>query len=343
MVGVETAKPVLWELSPGDWEKWMHQMEEPSYRAQQVWQWLWHRGVASPQLMTDLPVSLRRKLEESFDHSEPTLLHMSESRDGTRKLLWLMPKGGQVETVWIPHSQRYTVCVSSQVGCSLNCRFCATGQLGLERQLTGYEIFLQVYAVKYRLGLPVTHVVFMGMGEPLLNYTSLIEAIEGLTTRLGMSARRLTVSTVGIPKGIRRLADRKEPFELAFSLHSAIPHKRQMLIPLAAHIPLEEIREALVTYCQKRMEWVTLEYVLLKGVNDGREDAQALRRFVAPPLRAKVNLIEYNPVPGLSFEPSPRMEAFREELLREGLIATIRRSRGADISAGCGQLARHIR
>lgn len=340
-MGAALAVP-FWTLSFKSFEEWFMAEGLPRYRASQIWKWVWEKGVTNPAHMSDLPKALRELLSNRFSFPLPVLLHEQKSQDGTRKFLWQMPEGGSVETVWIPHRNRYTVCISSQVGCSLNCRFCATGQLGLERQLKGYEILLQVYVLRHVYHLPVTHVVFMGMGEPLLNYSSTIEALEGLTHQLGMSPRRITISTVGIPKGILRLAERKEPFELAFSLHSAIPQKRQALIPLAAHISLEEVRTALGIYCERRNDWVTLEYVLLEGINDTEEDAEALRAFVAPPLRAKVNLIQYNPVPGLPFQGSSRMRAFQTALLKRGLIATIRRSRGSDIAAGCGQLARQI-
>lgn len=330
----------IWTLSFEDLAAWVQDRGQPFYRAQQIWHWLWEKGTPTPTLMSDLPAALRQQMESSFSFPLPKIIHDVQSRDGTRKLLWEMPEGGLVETVWIPHKSRHTVCVSSQVGCSLNCTFCATGQLGLERQLKGYEILLQVYAIRHVLKLPVSHVVFMGMGEPLLNYSAVMEAFEGLTQRLGMSPRRITISTVGIPKGILRLAQRKEPFELAFSLHSAIPETRKKLIPLAAHISLEEIRAALGTYCEKRREWVTLEYVLLEGINDTPQDVEALRAFVSPPVRAKVNLIEYNPVPGLAYRGSQHIREFQRALMRRGLLTTIRRSRGADIAAGCGQLAR---
>lgn len=332
----------FWTVSLEALSTWMVERGQPRYRAKQVWRWVWERGICDPLLMTDLPAAIRRDLQAHFAFPLPQVLHTVTSSDGTRKFLWQMPEGGAVETVWIPHENRHTVCISSQVGCSLNCSFCATGQLGLERQLKGYEILLQVYAIRYMLRLPVSHIVFMGMGEPLLNYSAVMEALTGLHQKLGMSPRRITISTVGIPKGILRLAERREPFELAFSLHAALPEKRRALIPLAAHISLDEIREALSTYCERRREWVTLEYVLLDGINDTPEDARALRAFVAPPLRAKVNLIQYNPVPGLPYRASSRMEAFQQTLMRAGLITTIRRSRGADVAAGCGQLARRI-
>lgn len=329
-----------WQLSRPELEAWIASIGQPRYRATQIWRWLWERGVPYPDQMTDLPSAFRTLLKERLSFPLPEVIHEMTSRDGTRKFLWRMPEGGTVESVWIPHKDRHTVCISSQVGCSFNCSFCATGQLGLERQLKGYEILLQVYAIRHLLRLPVSHVVFMGMGEPLANYSAVIEALTGLTEKMGMSPRRITISTVGIPKGILRLAERKEPFELAFSLHSAIPEKRSALIPLAARIPLAEIRESLGTYCTKRQDWITLEYVVLDGVNDTPEDAEALRAFVAPPIRAKVNLIQYNPVPGLPYRASRRMEAFQQWLAKRGLIATIRRSRGADIAAGCGQLAK---
>lgn len=337
MVAVGTP---VWQLSRSELEVWVVSLGEPRYRATQIWRWLWERGVPYPEQMTDLPSAFRALLRQQLSFPLPEVIHEVTSRDGTRKFLWRMPEGSAVESVWIPHKDRHTVCISSQAGCSFNCSFCATGQLGLERQLKGYEILLQVYAIRYLLRLPVSHVVFMGMGEPLANYSAVIEALTGLTEKMGMSPRRITISTVGIPKGILRLAERKEPFELAFSLHSAIPEKRSALIPLAAKIPLAEIRESLGTYCMKRRDWITLEYVLLDGVNDTPEDAEALRAFVAPPVQAKVNLIQYNPVPGLPYRASRRMELFQRWLAQKGLIATIRRSRGADIAAGCGQLAK---
>ncbi|MCS6790511.1 MAG: 23S rRNA (adenine(2503)-C(2))-methyltransferase RlmN [Bacteroidia bacterium] len=332
----------VWTLRREQLSTWLREQGEPSFRMAQLEEWLWEKGVPHPNAMTDLPVSLRQKLEETFSFPTLTLLHRRKSQDGTEKFLWEMPEGGKVETVWIPHSGRYTICISSQVGCSLNCRFCATGQLGLERQLHGYEILLQLYELRHTFKLPITHVVFMGMGEPLLNYSAVMEALEGITHHLHISPRRITLSTVGIPKGIYRLTERKERFELALSLHSAIPEKRKAIIPLAAHISLSELREALSTYCQRKRDWITLEYVLLEGANDSDEDAEALYDFVQFPLQAKVNLIEYNPVPGLPYRPSPRMQHFQRYLLKRGLIATIRRSRGADIAAGCGQLARRI-
>ncbi|MCS7297671.1 MAG: 23S rRNA (adenine(2503)-C(2))-methyltransferase RlmN [Bacteroidia bacterium] len=339
MVGV---KAIGWTFSPREWERWVEEKRESLYRARQIWHWIWKKGVYNPAQMSDVPLSIRTALDSEVFFPMLELVRSQESRDGTRKFLWALPEGGKVETVWIPHQNRYTVCISSQVGCSLNCRFCATGQLGLERQLKGYEILLQVYAVKHLLGLPITNVVFMGMGEPLLNYSAVIEAVEGLTQRMGFSGKRLTISTVGIPKAIQRLAERSEPFELAFSLHSAIPEKRRALIPLAAHISLEELQTALGLYCEKRNEWITLEYVLLEDINDQEADAEALREFIKPPLRAKVNLIEYNPVPELPFRGSRRIKDFQQALLKRRIITTIRRSRGADIAAACGQLSRRF-
>lgn len=328
----------IWLISKEELEAHLEALGFARYHAKNILRWLWERGVADPWAYTDVPLALREALSASFTWERLTFLKGSQSRDGTQKFLWRLADGAQIETVWIPQGRRYTLCVSSQVGCSLNCRFCATGQLGLRRQLSAQEILLQLYAIRWELGLPVTNVVFMGMGEPLLNYSAVMGAFERMVSWMKMSPRRFTFSTVGIPKGILRLAERKEPFELAVSLHSAIASKRQALIPLAAHISLEELRAAIADYCQKRREWVTLEYVLLDGINDGPEDAEALRAFVAPPVYAKVNLIVYNPVLGLPFWPSTRLEAFREQLLRSRLLATIRHSRGRDIAAACGQL-----
>ncbi len=331
--------PSIWLVDQAELEAQLVNWGFARYYAGSILRWLWERGITDPQVYTDLPLTLRHLIREAFSWETPVLVHRSESQDGTQKFLWRLADGAHIETVWIPQGQRYTLCISSQVGCSLNCRFCATGQLGLKRQLAAQEILLQLYAVRWQLGLPVTNVVFMGMGEPLLNYSAVMGAFERMVRFMKMSPRRFTFSTVGIPKGILRLAERKEPFELALSLHSAIESKRQALIPLAAHIPLAELRAAIAQYCEKRREWVTLEYVLLEGVNDGCEDAEALRAFVAPPVYAKVNIIVYNPVPGLSFRPSSRLEAFRKQLLQDRLLATVRRSRGQDIAAACGQLA----
>ena len=333
-------KPVAWRLSEAEWQGVITGWGYPAYQARLLWKWLWQKGVVDPLAYSDLPLALREKLRGAYDWPVPTLIARIESQDGTQKFLWQMPEGGQVESVWIPKGARATLCLSSQIGCSLNCRFCATGQLGLERNLNDYEIYLQYHAIRHQLGLPITNIVYMGMGEPLLNFSAVVASLEYLTQRAGLSSRRITVSTVGIPKGIRRLAEVDFVGELAVSLHSAVAETRQALIPLAERIALDELKAALGYYCERRREWITIEYVVLEGVNDSRADVAALRAFVAPPIRAKVNLIVYNSVPGLPFRPSGRITAFQQALLREGLITTIRRSRGSDIAAACGQLAR---
>ena len=348
MVSVEGQRAVLereervsWRLSEADWQAVTKAWGYPAYYGKVIWKWLWQKGMTDPMAYTDLPKALREKLLAAYSWPVAGLRASAESRDGTRKFLWEMPEGGQVESVWIPQGKRATLCLSSQIGCSLNCRFCATGQLGLERNLQDYEIYLQYHAIRHEFALPVTNIVYMGMGEPLLNFSAVVGSLIFLTRGAGLSSRRITISTVGIPKGIRRLAEVEMDFELAVSLHSAIEEKRRALIPLAERISLAELKESLGYYCQRRRDWITIEYVLLEGVNDGPEDVVALRDFITPPVQAKVNLIVYNPVPGISFRPSRRMAAFQEALLRRGLIATIRRSRGSDIAAACGQLARH--
>ncbi len=338
---VSQSERVAWRLSEGHWQAIMKAWGYPTYYQTIIWKWLWQKGVADPMAYTDLPKGLREKLLTDYNWPVAELKASAESLDGTRKFLWEMPEGGQVESVWIPQGKRATLCISSQIGCSLNCRFCATGQLGLERNLHDYEIYLQYHAVRYAFGLPVTNIVYMGMGEPLLNFSAVVGSLGYLTRGAGLSSRRITISTVGIPKGIQRLAEFEMDFELAVSLHSAIEEKRRALIPLAERISLAELKESLGYYCFRRRDWITIEYVLLQGINDGPEDVAALRAFIAPPIQAKVNLIVYNPVPGISFQPSRRIAEFREALLRAGLITTIRRSRGSDIAAACGQLARH--
>ncbi len=337
----ELKERLSWRLSEAEWQATMKAWGYPTYYGKIVRKWLWQKGIADPTAYTDLPRLLREKLFSTFDWPLPELITRAESRDGTQKFLWKMPEGGQVESVWIPEGKRATLCLSSQIGCSLNCRFCATGRLGLERNLQDYEIYLQYHALRHLLGLSITNIVYMGMGEPLLNFSAVVGSLGLLTRGAGLSSRRITISTVGIPKGIRRLAELEMDFELAVSLHSAMEEKRRSLIPLAERISLAELRDALGLYCEKRRDWITIEYVLLEGINDGPEDAAALRAFVTPPIQAKVNLIVYNAVPGLSFQPSRQMKPFQETLLRMGLITTIRRSRGDDIAAACGQLARN--
>ncbi len=331
---------VAWRLNTLAWQHQVVDWGYPAFYGQRVSAWLWEKGVTDPQAYTDLPQRLRRQLADTYEWPSPQLIHRRISQDGTEKFLWAMSEGGLVESVWIPKGTRATLCISSQIGCSLNCRFCATGQIGLERNLADYEIYLQYHAVRHGLGLPVTNIVFMGMGEPLLNFSAVMGAFDFLTARAGLSPKRITFSTVGIPKGIQRLATRCEPFELAISLHSAIEETRRKLIPLAERIALSDLREAIGAYCAQRKDWVTIEYVLLDGINDSPADAAALRAFVAPPIWAKVNLIVYNSVPGLPFQPSRRMKDFQRMLLSERLLTTVRQSRGADIAAACGQLAR---
>lgn len=333
-------------LSDQELEAWLESQGEPRFRAKQILEWLWGKNVKRFDAMTNLPKGLRNRLEENFEIRHLTVEKSSVSTDGTIKSAYRLADGRVIEGVLIPTQQRITACISSQAGCSLNCAFCATAALKMARNLGADEIFDQVVLAseqaRENFQRPLTNVVFMGMGEPLLNYKNVVQALERLHARYGlaMGGHRFTLSTAGIVKMIYRLADDKLPCKLAVSLHSAINEKRTRLMPINETNPLHDLRKALIYYTQKTGKVVTLEYLMLKDVNDLREDAEALARF-ARSFPSKINLIEYNPVDGLPFTGSEasRIRDFQVFLKSKGLVATLRRSRGRDIDAACGQLA----
>jgi len=322
---------------------------EPAYRGKQILGWR-NKGVLAPDEMRNLPASLRQRMQSEIDCQPLTLRLRQQSVDGTRKYLFALHSGKAIETVFIPEPERGTVCVSSQVGCVLDCPFCHTGTQRFEANLTAAEIVAQVLAVKADLrlepvpGYPdadVTHVVYMGMGEPLANEDGvhgslavLLDADEGL----GLSRRRITVSTSGLVPQIERLGA-AYPVNLAISLHAATDALRDVLVPINRKYPLARLRQCLDDYVVGRQRHITLEYVMLDGVNDRDEDLHALVRFVRPE-RERVNLISFNPYPGNPYRATPRehMDAFAQGLIRHGIRATVRRSRGQDIMAACGQL-----
>ena len=316
------------------------------YRAKQLWEWLWRKKARSFDQMTDLPKAFRSKLSEVSVLRPLVLAEEQRSSDGTVKCAFGTWDGHVVEGVLIPTPTRLTACISSQIGCSLSCSFCATGKLKRIRNLDAGEIFDQVVMIdelaqKY-YGEGLTNIVYMGMGEPLLNYANTLRSAERITAEdgLGMSAKRITVSTAGIAKMIRKLADDGAKFNLALSLHAANDLKRDRIMPINETNSLAELKDALRYYTRTSGKPVTFEYILLRGFNDSLADAQELVKY-ASDVHAKVNLIEYNPIDEAGFGRSdPKVaEAFQEHLDKKGIIARIRRSRGRDIDAACGQLA----
>jgi 23S rRNA (adenine2503-C2)-methyltransferase len=313
---------------------------EPPYRVRQVWEGL-HARIQRPEEMTELPASLRESLGEALP---PSLRERScRLADGgeTTKWLWALEDGAQVETVLMRYPDRVTVCVSTQAGCAMACRFCATGQAGFRRHLRQGEIVEQVVAAA-RAAKPrrLGNVVFMGMGEPLANYDRVWGAVQRLHGEMGISARRLTVSTVGLVPGIRRLATESLPVNLAVSLHAANDALRDDLVPVNRRYPLEQLAAACAEYVEASGRRLSLEWALIDGVNDREGDAAELAAF-ARPLAAHVNLIPLNPTPGYPVVGSSphSVRRFRDSLTARGVNATVRVTRGAEIDAACGQLA----
>ena len=313
---------------------------EPAYRARQVWDGL-HVRVQRPEDLTELPAALRTTLATAL----PPALHEASRQsadDGeTTKWLWALHDGARVETVLMRYPDRVTVCVSTQAGCAMACQFCATGQAGFQRQLTQGEIVEQV-AVAMREAAPrrVSNIVFMGMGEPLANYDRVWGAVTRLHGDMGLSARHLTLSTVGIVPGIRRLAAEALPVNLAVSLHAANDTLRDELVPINRRYPLDMLAGACADYVAASGRRLSIEWAMIDGVNDRDSDAAELAAF-ARPLGAHVNLIPLNPTPGYPVVGSSRQHVrqFRDQLLALGVNATVRITRGAEIDAACGQLA----
>ena len=316
--------------------------DEPGYRVDQVWDGLYRRQVG-PEEMTELPKALRARLVEAL----PAALELSVERvsdDGeTLKQLWRLRDGRAIESVLMRYRDRVTVCVSTQAGCAMGCGFCATGQAGFDRHLTTGEIVEQVIRASRRLaaddGGRVSNVVFMGMGEPLANYDNVWPAIERLQADVGISARHLTVSTIGIVPGIRRLATERLPVNLAVSLHAANDQLRNELVPINRRYPLTALRDACREYLAAKNRRLSFEWALIDGVNDRARDAEELADF-ARPLRGHVNLIPLNATPGWPTRgTTPQgVRSFRDRLADLGVNVTVRRNRGTDIDAACGQL-----
>ncbi|TDM00139.1 MAG: 23S rRNA (adenine(2503)-C(2))-methyltransferase RlmN [Flavobacteriaceae bacterium] len=333
-------------LSLSQLESHFETLGEKKFRAKQVYQWLWQKNAHGFSEMSNLSLSLREKLEEAFHISPLNVDFYQRSEDGTIKNILNLFDGNKIESVLIPTPKRNTGCISSQVGCSLDCLFCATAKLKRMRNLSTGEIVDQVVSLDKQsrqfTGKPLTNIVLMGMGEPLLNYPNVVEAIEKITSPsgLGLSPRRITLSTSGIPKMIEKLADQNLRIKLAFSLHSAIEVTRNKIMPFSVKFPLEEIKEALLYWYQKTGSIITLEYVVWKGINDTEKDIDALVDFCKI-IPSKVNLIQYNSIGDPDFIPAEeeKIQNYVKKLERNNLTVSIRRSRGQDIDAACGQLS----
>ncbi|WP_434978068.1 23S rRNA (adenine(2503)-C(2))-methyltransferase RlmN [Daejeonia sp. YH14] len=316
------------------------------FRAKQVYDWLWSKNLHSFDEMTNLSKNLRDQLSQDFVINPVSVDLLQKSSDGTIKNGVRLHDGLMVESVLIPTETRTTACVSSQVGCSLNCEFCATAKLKRMRNLEVAEIVDQVALIDRQSRLyferPLSNIVFMGMGEPMMNYKNVVEAVRKITQPegLGMSPRRITVSTSGIPKMIRMLADDQLKVKLALSLHSAIESKRNEIMPFSSKFPLTEIMEALQYWYQQTGSVITFEYCVWKGINDGDEDIRALIRYCRQ-VPSKVNLIQYNPIGEGKFDHRnvKAEEKYVRELEKAGITIMVRKSRGGDIDAACGQLA----
>lgn len=325
------------------------EMGQPAYRAKQVYDWMWKLGAKSFDDMSNVPAALRQELSDKFTFQSIQLDVRQNSNDGTIKSRYKLHDGNKIETVMIPvvEDKRSTACVSSQVGCSLTCSFCATGKMGRIRNLSAAEIYDQAFETNKlsveALGFPLTNIVYMGMGEPMLNFAPVMESIKMITSPDGMawSPRRITVSTAGIAKMIRKLGDEQVKFNLALSLHAADDKKRDMIMPINESNNLKALMESLEYFYQMTHARISYEYIALKGFNDTMEDADRLVRLCRGQFPVKVNVIEYNPVPDVPFERADekQVDMFARRVRDKGVMITVRRSRGKDIDAACGQLA----
>lgn len=315
----------------------------PRFRARQVFRWIWKRGVTDPSRMTDLPKAARAELTEAFAICTPTVAHHDVSEDGTQKFVLRLSDGRQIESVFIPDTPAQTFCISTQVGCAMGCAFCLTGKMGLVRQLSAGEIAGQVRVLASALNLlsfPF-NIVLMGMGEPLHNYDATLKALRMLYDPQGLAVgpRRVTLSTVGLVPMLEKLAQEPRMPNLAISLHASTNEQRASIVPPTKKYPLEALLDACRRFPLQKRHRITFEYVMLEGVNDSPADARRLAHLLAD-VKGKVNLIPLNAAPGLPFErPSDeRVNAFAQILTDKHLPVSVRKSRGRDIRAACGQL-----
>ena len=346
-----TTKQDIRKLSDDQLKTWLTSHGEQGFRAKQIQEWLWKHSVRTFEEMTNLSLKTRQLLAEHFEVRTLAVSKQQQSADGTIKSSFRLYDGNLVEGVLIPslrknEDDRMTACISSQVGCSLTCKFCATGYMDRKRNLEASEMVDQVVAIdqqaKEAYGTGLTNIVYMGMGEPLLNYANMLESVERITSPngLGMAAKRITVSTAGIAKMIKKLGDDQVKFNLALSLHAANDEKRNQIMPINESNSLPALAEALTYFYQKTGTRVTFEYIVFNNVNDTLEDAKELWQFTKK-VPAKVNIIEYNPIAEADYKNTDpqTLDRFAGFLEDRGVIVNIRRSRGKDIDAACGQLA----
>lgn len=341
-----TSKKNIRSLDKSALKEYLVSIGEKPFRASQIYDWMWKKGMHKFSEMRNLPPNLRETLAENFVIHKLTVDDAQKSSDGTLKSAFRLYDGNVVEGVLIPTKHRTTACISTQVGCSLSCAFCATGKMGRIRNLSADEIYDQVVEItkqsKKEYQSNLSNIVYMGMGEPLLNYSETLRSIEMITSKegLGMSPKRITVSTAGIAKMIKKLGDDDVKFNLAISLHAATDEKRSTIMEINNENSLNSLSEALVYFYEKTGSRITFEYILFHDFNDGLDDAAALARFCRA-FPVKINLIEYNPVEGVEFKKTipERTDAFARFLEDKNMIVNVRRSRGKDIDAACGQLA----
>lgn len=334
------------QLSLEELTKKMVELGEKPYRANQIYNWLWKKRAIAFSEMTNLSKPFRNLIEDNFTINAVQLKEAQKSKDRTIKNAFLLADNAVIEGVLIPTKKRMTACVSVQVGCSLDCAFCATGKLKRVRNLNADEIYDQVVMInnqsKKEYDIPISNIVYMGMGEPLLNYKSVLMSIERITSPdgLGMSPKRITVSTAGISKMIKKLADDKVKFNLALSLHAANDDKRNKIMPINESNSLSSLKEAMIYFVEKTGIRPTLEYIIFKDFNDEIIDAEELVQFVKS-FPSKVNIIEYNSIDDGKYQQADpvKVDAFADYLESKKVIVNIRRSRGKDIDAACGQLA----
>lgn len=328
-------------------EDFLVSIGEKKFRAKQIWSWLWQKGAGSFDEMTNISAALRQQLAASFTFHRTVIAQEAHSKDKTAKFAFRLYDDKYVEGVLIPSGERVTACISSQVGCPLGCTFCATGTMGFIRNMHYSEIVDEYVLMDCRArelyGNGISNIVFMGMGEPLLNFNNVMIVIDKFTAKdgWGLSPTRITLSTAGIVKGIKALADRNFPCGLAVSLHSADPAVRQVIMPVTDHNSLHDLQAALVYYHQKTGARITFEYLLLSKVNDTRQAAEKLARYCRP-FPVKINIIEYNETEGGLYHRSypNQREEFIEYLKNCNMVVNVRQSRGQDIAAACGQLVK---
>lgn len=347
LCSMQTILPNIRNLSTDALQDYLEKSGEKKFRVQQIQEWLWQKNARSFQDMTNLSKTLRLQLENDFSLPALQINAVQNSIDGTSKFRFQTFDKHLIEGVLIPTDERKTACVSSQIGCSLSCKFCATGYMDRKRNLNFDEIYDQVVWINEEserlFNKKITNIVFMGMGEPLLNYSEVIKAIERITSPegLGMSARRITVSTAGVAKQIKKLGDDQVRFKLALSLHAANDSKRNQIMPINETNSIRALTDALNYFYQKTGNEITLEYILFKGLNDSEKDAQELIKIYRQVPADLINIIEYNPIDAFEFtKPDENgIQQFIAQLEKNRVNARLRRSRGKDIDAACGQLA----